>query len=136
MALDNVLGALLALVPDDAWVVVIGDNGTPRGALAPGMEISKVKGSVFEGGVRVPLYIKGPGVVPGSVFDTPVHAADLYPTFMHLAGQPMPGRALIDGRVIGTRTWLYTAGVQHSDQMHLTQVFEIKEPDRKINYQS
>lgn len=45
------------------------------------------KGSLYEGGIRVPLIVRLPGVTPrGSVCDEPVICTDLYPTILELCG--------------------------------------------------
>ena len=45
------------------------------------------KGSLYEGGIRVPLIIHVPGVTqPGSVSNEPIQTTDLYPTILELAG--------------------------------------------------
>ncbi len=55
------------------------------------------KGSVYEGGVRVPLIVKWPGVTqPGSVCDTPVISPDYYPTLLSIAGTA-PAAGVVDG---------------------------------------
>jgi arylsulfatase A-like enzyme len=47
------------------------------------------KGSLYEGGLRVPLMIRVPGVTPaGAVCDTPVISTDFYPTLQELNGLP------------------------------------------------
>ena len=47
------------------------------------------KGSIYEGGIRVPFIVSQPGVVaPGTVSAEPVTGLDLYPTFLDVAGQP------------------------------------------------
>lgn len=56
------------------------------------------KGTVHEGGVRVPLIIRWPGdFAAGSVLATPVSLMDLYPTFARLAGASLPKDRVIDG---------------------------------------
>lgn len=48
------------------------------------------KGSTLEGGLRVPLFIKAPNVTrPGSISETPVTLADIYPTVLDLIGAPL-----------------------------------------------
>lgn len=57
------------------------------------------KGSLYEGGIRVPLIVSGPGVArPGSSSDVPVVSTDLYRTLLDAAGLGVsPGyRAAID----------------------------------------
>ncbi len=61
------------------------------------------KGSVYEGGVRVPMVVRWPGhVAPGRVIGTPVHAIDILPTAFDLAGTDVPEGVTIDGRSLRT----------------------------------
>jgi arylsulfatase A-like enzyme len=46
--------------------------------------------------LRVPLIVRGPGVVPGAVVAAPVGTVDLAPTILDFAGLPVP--ASIEGR--------------------------------------
>lgn len=56
------------------------------------------KGRQWEGGLRVPSYIKAPGVTrPGSTCDTPVMHTDFYPTILQLAGLPLLPQQHVDG---------------------------------------
>ena len=56
------------------------------------------KGRQWEGGPRVPLYIKAPGVTrPGSTCDTPVIGTDFYPTILQLAGLRLRPEQHVDG---------------------------------------
>jgi len=56
------------------------------------------KGRQWEGGLRVPLYIRIPGLTrPGSLCDTPVIGMDLYPTLLQLTGTPLPPTQPVDG---------------------------------------
>jgi len=74
---DTVLGEMLSVIDlDTTLVVVVADNGTPPD-VAP--DPLKAKTTTFERGVRVPMVIAGPGVVPGTV-RTPVHIVDLFET--------------------------------------------------------
>lgn len=46
---------------------------------------------LYEGGIRIPLTVRWPGIVqPGSRCDTPVVAMDLFPTLGAVWGQPLP----------------------------------------------
>ncbi len=52
------------------------------------------KGSLYEGGIRVPLIIRLPGVTPaGATCDEPVLCTDFFPTILELCGQPAAGQA-------------------------------------------
>lgn len=56
------------------------------------------KGYAFEGGIRVPVIFHWPGKIPGgTVRDEPVISVDYFPTFLKVAGVPVPGDRVIDG---------------------------------------
>lgn len=57
------------------------------------------KGSLHEGGVRVPLIIKYPPLTrAGTVCREPTISYDFYPTFVDLAGGSLPANQSIDGK--------------------------------------
>ena len=50
-----------------------------------------LKGSLYEGGIRVPLVVYWPGTVkPGTVSDEPLYFPDVLPTLCELAGADIP----------------------------------------------
>ncbi len=56
------------------------------------------KGRQFEGGYRVPYYIKAPGITqPGSTSEIAVSGIDFYATVLDIAGIPVPTEQDIDG---------------------------------------
>ncbi|MFZ2339210.1 MAG: sulfatase [Bacteroidales bacterium] len=56
------------------------------------------KGNFYEGGIRVPLIIKWPGVTKaGSVSSVPVISNDFYPTMLEMAGIPLMPEQHTDG---------------------------------------
>jgi len=55
------------------------------------------KGSVYEGGIRVPFVVKGPGVAANTVSEVPVTGLDLFPTMAELAGFKSDLPAALDG---------------------------------------
>ncbi len=90
-ALDTELGRLFQAFDDETWVVVIGDNAVGRWGLTPGVpgfEDDRLKRSVYEGGVRVPLLVRGPDVPADTVADAIVADVDLFPTVLEMAGVP------------------------------------------------
>ncbi len=107
-ALDTEIGRLLeGLGPEvrrNTLIIFLGDNGTPSDAVTPPWPSGRAKLTVYEGGVRVPLIISGPGVVAGSHTDALVHAVDVFPTVAALARVPLARlrssgeRVAIDGR--------------------------------------
>ena len=55
-------------------------------------------GQTYEGGIRVPAIARWPGVIPaGVVTDEAAETLDLFPTFLSLAGVPLPTDRVIDG---------------------------------------
>ena len=59
------------------------------------------KGSVAEGGFRVPFIARWPGrIKPNTVCDEMVNAMDLLPTFAGIAGAEIPKDRIIDGKDI------------------------------------
>jgi arylsulfatase B len=86
--LDDQLGRILTAldaVDPAAMVVFIGDNGTGGQATRPPFDSNHAKNTVYEGGVNVPLVLRGPGVVAGAECEALVSAVDLYATFAELA---------------------------------------------------
>jgi len=72
-----------------------GDHGGSAGPLRSG------KVSTFEGGVRVPTILWGPGRVPaGTTCDSIATTMDVLPTFAALAGAQVPDDRVIDGEDI------------------------------------
>ncbi len=80
----------------------LSDNGGKlRQAGAVNYPLTQGKGSVDEGGHRVPMLMYWPGKVPaGQSYDHLVSALDLYPTFINVAGATLPEGKLLDGKDI------------------------------------
>ena len=63
-----------------------GDNGTDRDYITAPFRRSSAKGSVYQGGVNVPLIVTGPGVASGVVTDAMVNSTDMFSTIIEMAG--------------------------------------------------
>ena len=93
---DEVLESLG--IKDKTIVIFASDNGgviEERGFLFHGFEelvthnwpLKGEKGSLYEGGIRIPLIVRWPGYIQaGSVTHHPVHLVDFFPTFLEVAG--------------------------------------------------
>jgi arylsulfatase A len=88
---------------DHTLIIFTSDNGgavhfgkPPATANTP---LRNGKGSAYEGGLRVPLIVKMPGVThAGTVCDTPVITMDFFPTLLELAGaDKSASQTAIDG---------------------------------------
>ena len=58
------------------------------------------KGTLYEGGIRVPLIICWPGTIKSGICDVPVCSNDFYPTLLQLAGAKTDPRHVLDGESI------------------------------------
>lgn len=90
-AVGEVLDTLDALeISEDTIVVFTSDNGglsTSEGSPTSNLPYRGGKGWSYEGGIRVPFFVRWPGVAaPGTTSAVPVTGADLYPTFLAAAG--------------------------------------------------
>ncbi len=89
-AMDAEMGRMLTVldsVDPNAYVIFMGDNGTSRRMVEPPFIGQRAKGSVYEGGVNVPLIVRGPGVAQGESAAL-VSCVDLHKTIADLAGRP------------------------------------------------
>ncbi len=93
----QILGAIDRLeIADNTYVIYTADNGydeSPRklhgNPQRKAWPLSYSKGFVFEGGIRVPFIIRGPGIRADSVSRVPVIGYDLKPTILDwIAGHP------------------------------------------------
>jgi arylsulfatase A len=102
-SVDRALGRVMETLDElglagRTMVVFTSDNGALNWTtnLAP---LRGSKGNPFEGGLRVPLVVRWPGVTsPGGIDSTPVCGIDLFPTLCAVAGAPLPDERPIDGR--------------------------------------
>lgn len=91
---------------DRTAIVFLSDNGGYVGEFAKmpvtnNHPLRSGKGSLYEGGVRIPLVVRWPGVTSSNaVCREPVYVADLYPTLLEVAGLAGDAahNANVDGR--------------------------------------
>lgn len=109
--LDDNVGRILdhlkqSGLDEQTAVVFASDNGGYEGFDKPGSARIPVtsnaplragKGSLYEGGVRVPLMIRWPGISrPGGICHEPVSLTDMLPTLLAATGRPAAATA-VDG---------------------------------------
>ncbi len=93
---------------DNTIVVFTTDNGTevftwPDGGQTP---FAQSKGTVLEGGFRVPCLLRWPGHVPADSVQNGIFSGlDWLPTFVAAAGNPNVTEELLKGKTIGDRTY-------------------------------
>jgi arylsulfatase A-like enzyme len=98
---DNVGRLLTALdelrLTENTIVVFLTDNGPAQPRYNGGLRDRK--GSVYDGGIRVPCYVRWPGhIAPQHVIDTPAAHIDLTPTLLAACGVEPPEGVAFDGR--------------------------------------
>jgi len=100
-SLDRSIGEVLAALDDagesgNTLVFFLNDNGGATNNGSDNGPFRGMKGSKWEGGIRVPFAARFPGhYSPGTTLDEPVMAFDMYPTAVVAAGG-IPGD-LLDG---------------------------------------
>ena len=111
--LDDVVGGVMAKLKadgldDNTIVVFTTDNGTenftwPDGGNTP---FAAGKGTIMEGGMRVPMIVRWPGHIPaGKVENGIMSGLDFFPTFVALAGDPNIKDELLKGKQLGDTTY-------------------------------
>lgn len=113
---DKSLGDLLDFlekrgVAEDTIIIFMTDNGGNAENKAKGgvrfmhnLPLRNGKGSVYEGGIRVPMMVKWSGkVAPATRVNTPVICEDMFPTILEMAGvkgydvvQDVDGKSLVN----------------------------------------
>ncbi len=111
-------------IADNTIVMYSTDNGPendtwPDGANTP---FRGQKDSNWEGGWRVPVFIRWPGKIkPGSVFNGIVSHIDMFPTLLSSAGNPDVTKQLLDGCTVdGQEVQRASRRLQHDAVLHGT----------------
>ena len=117
--LDSGIGLLLDAIDsmgiaDHTYIILMSDNGGVEAIppikkkfdhpsqLPPSLNspLRAGKWTLYEGGIRVPFIVSGPGIQAGSQCDTPVVGWDILPTLSDLAGNKRKLPDHIDGESI------------------------------------
>ena len=115
-------------VEDNTYVIYTSDHGQTINR-STNQPLKLGKGSLWEGGMRVPFIVSGPGIAAGTISDARVVSLDFFPTFAELAGagdalpDDLEGGSLVpvlhgggDGEVIRAREELVFHFAQPSGQ--------------------
>lgn len=132
--LDDSVGALLKKlddlgITDNTIVIFTTDNGAevftwPDGGMTP---FRASKGTIFEGGFRVPCLVRWPGKVkPGTVENSIFSGLDWFPTLLAAAGDPDITEKLLKGVKLGDRTYK-----NHLDGYNQTDLLTGKGPSKR-----
>jgi arylsulfatase len=132
--LDDSVGALLKGlddlgIADNTIVVFSTDNGAevftwPDGGMTP---FRATKGTIYEGGFRVPAIVRWPGKVPaGKVENSMMSGLDWFPTFVAAAGNPNIVDELKAGKQLGDQTYKF-----HLDGYNQSDLLTSKGPSKR-----
>ncbi|MFQ6036670.1 MAG: sulfatase [Sedimentisphaerales bacterium] len=78
-----------------------GGYGGDKSAVTTNWPLRDEKGTLYEGGTRVPLIVRWPGVVKAAAScSVPVCSVDFYPTFLEIAGAKANLNQVLDGKSI------------------------------------
>lgn len=111
--LDDIVGDVMAKLKKDGMddntiVIFTTDNGAenftwPDGGTTP---FAMGKGTIMEGGFRVPAIIRWPGKVPANQIANGIMSGmDWFPTLVAAAGNPNITQELLKGKQLGDRTY-------------------------------
>ena len=102
--LDDSVGSVLTSlkqngVMDNTLVILLSDNGGPtRELTSSNQPLLGEKGSLFEGGVRVPFMMRWKGRIPdGATYTQPVSSLDIFATIQSIAEFNTPHQKSYDG---------------------------------------
>lgn len=101
-AMDTEIGRLLAGLGPKLGrtnIFFVGDNGTPGPVIRPPFTALQGKGTLYQGGIHVPLIVTGPDVKRRGTCEALVGTVDLFATLAEIAGVkvdelPIPDRTL------------------------------------------
>jgi arylsulfatase A len=106
--LDQAVGRIVATVDrlgltERTLIAFLSDNGglvheQSGRIVTSNTPLRGEKGTLYEGGIRVPAIARWPGTIPaGTTSATPAHSYDLHPTFLELGGARPPPSQPRDG---------------------------------------
>lgn len=115
-ALDTELGRLLDQIDlSSTYVFIFGDNGTSSSLKQSPFKGNKGKGTLYQGGIHVPLLVAGPGIPQGETVNGLIHLTDIHATVLELLNIPFEGKdsisfapSLRDPSITASRKWNYS----------------------------
>jgi arylsulfatase B len=89
-AMDYQIGRLLSAIPeeelDNTVILFLGDNGTPNQVAQAPYTNNTVKGTLYQGGINVPMFVSGAGVNRTGEDNNLICSTDLFSTIAELSG--------------------------------------------------
>ncbi|EDQ84495.1 uncharacterized protein MONBRDRAFT_39257 [Monosiga brevicollis MX1] len=116
MSVDDIVGNITFYLEskrllDNTYIFYSSDHGYHLGQFA----LMKDKRNPYESDIRIPGLARGPGIAPGTILNDPVTLVDFAPTFLDIAGIPIPDT--MDG--ISMLPGLHAAGQQGREPLRV-----------------
>ena len=119
-ALDTDVGRLMDATPmERTTVMFLSDNGT-QGSVSGELDPDRVKKTVYEGGVRVPFIVAGPGIPAGVRVPDLIQVTDVFATVADLAGAPLTQDQVARTDSISFTPVLFGAPASPGDRQYVT----------------
>ncbi|MEK6797296.1 MAG: sulfatase-like hydrolase/transferase [Spirochaetota bacterium] len=137
--LDTLVGKIIAEVDklgirENTIILFTGDNGTAKqSGTIYGKQINGSKGSMLEGGARVPLIVNWKGTTRASVCKDMADFSDFHATFAELAGASLPKEKIFDGRSFAPQLRGQTGSPRDWIFVQLGSTWYVRERGYKLN---
>lgn len=105
---DDAIGVLLNEIDNlnisgETYIIFMSDNGAQANQ-SSNLPLFRSKGSIYEGGIRVPMIVRGPNIPANSTNPEPVVGYDLFPTIADWTGSSAALPSSLDGASIKNLT--------------------------------
>jgi len=112
-------------VDSETMLVFITDNGPQQRRYNAGMR--GLKGTPYEGGIRVPCFVRHPGTARPRDVSYPMAHVDMMPTILDACGVALPRDRKIDGS--SRMAWVKGASIKTKEPTHFFQWHRGDEPE-------
>ncbi len=125
--IGRILDALDQQTIDNTLIIFVGDNGTTKEVLQSPYRGRKGKGSLYQGGINVPLIVSGKGVTRKNARDENlINTTDLFATIAEVAGagiisyqESYSFKNLLSSEIKGLREFNFSE-IDHGDNYRYT----------------
>ena len=142
-AMDAEMGRLFESISEaqlaNTIIIFIGDNGTPVRVAQSPFSNSTSKGTLYQGGINVPMIVSGKGVMRTGDEDALINTTDLYATIANIAGSTakMVNNSISFSELFGSTTATSLRSINYIDGSNDKGGFAVRNKTYKlINFES